>query len=406
MHFFTPESTTVAASGTAMFLFGLLVLSVKYRKMATRYPYAFYVSPSRGAIRPAPRNQSAQGFSGSLTASRNSSFFFSASPESAPRDPATNQAPEIPANQLATPVDFSAPRVSGEMKIDSTPFPFEEVQPGKLAEIPVQAAAGATPLLQEPFQKPFQKHGNEHLSRNTWKIKNVKNVEDRAAKANSIAPNPGAANGDSSKTREVIVSSRKESAATASPVLPATNGTPATADILGFHGLKQQPFDVTPDPSYLYFTPSHREALTSLTQGIEHFRGFMMLVAEPGMGKTTLLNKLMEELSNSARVVFLFQTQCSSSELLSYILNELEVDHTGMDVVAMHRALNQALLEEMLRGQRFVLIVDEAQNDALEADSNRSGRAAAAGRFAHEGQPRATSPARRRACQLEAAQRQ
>jgi type II secretory pathway predicted ATPase ExeA len=70
----------------------------------------------------------------------------------------------------------------------------------------------------------------------------------------------------------------------------------------------------------------------------------------------------MEDLSESARVVFLFQTQCSSRDLLSYILNELQVDHSGMDVVAMHRALNQALLEEMLRGRKFVLVVDEAQN--------------------------------------------
>jgi type II secretory pathway predicted ATPase ExeA len=88
----------------------------------------------------------------------------------------------------------------------------------------------------------------------------------------------------------------------------------------------------------------------------------MVLVAEPGMGKTTLLHKMMEDLTESARVVFLFQTQCSSRELLCYILNELEVDHAGMDLVTMHRALNQALLEEMLRGRRFVLIVDEAQN--------------------------------------------
>jgi len=138
--------------------------------------------------------------------------------------------------------------------------------------------------------------------------------------------------------------------------------TPAPANLLTFHDLKQQPFDVTPDPTYLYFSPSHREALTSLSEGIEHLRGFLTLVAEPGMGKTTLLNKLVEELNDTARVVFLFQTQCSSAELLSFILNELEVDHTGMDVVAMHRALNQALLEEMLRGRRFVLIVDEAQN--------------------------------------------
>ena len=136
----------------------------------------------------------------------------------------------------------------------------------------------------------------------------------------------------------------------------------AAPNLLKFFGLQQQPFDVTPDPAFLYYSPSHREALASLSQGIEHFRGFMMLVAPPGMGKTMLLNKLLEELGDKARVVFLFQTQCDSSELLTFILNELEVDHTGMDVVTMHRVLNQVLLEEMLRGQRFVLIVDEAQN--------------------------------------------
>lgn len=147
----------------------------------------------------------------------------------------------------------------------------------------------------------------------------------------------------------------------AQPVRATSEKQPAK-DVLSFFGLPQQPFDVTPDPAYLYFSPSHREALASLKEGIEHFRGFMVLAAEPGMGKTTLLNKLMDELSNSAQVVFLFQTQCSPRELLCFILNELEVDHSGMDTVAMHRALNQALLEEMLRGRRFVLIVDEAQN--------------------------------------------
>jgi len=146
------------------------------------------------------------------------------------------------------------------------------------------------------------------------------------------------------------------------PPVAAVETRSADPNMLSFHGLKQQPFDVTPDPSYLYFSPSHREALESIAEGIENFRGFMTLVAEPGMGKTTLLNKLMENLSDTARVVFLFQTQCNSSELLAFILNELEVDHTGMDVVAMHRALNQVLLEEMLRGRRFVLIVDEGQN--------------------------------------------
>jgi type II secretory pathway predicted ATPase ExeA len=133
-------------------------------------------------------------------------------------------------------------------------------------------------------------------------------------------------------------------------------------NLLAFYGLAQQPFELTPDPAYLYRSRVHREALTALSQGIENLRGFAALVAEPGMGKTTLLNKLMEELRDSARVVFLFQTQCNSSELLRYLLTELGIEPGGMDIVAMHKALSQVLIEEMLQGRRFVLIVDEAQN--------------------------------------------
>jgi general secretion pathway protein A len=133
-------------------------------------------------------------------------------------------------------------------------------------------------------------------------------------------------------------------------------------NLLAFYGLTQQPFDLTPDPAYLYRSRVHREALTALSQGIENLRGFAALVAEPGMGKTTLLNKLMEELRDSARIVFLFQTQCNSSELLRYLLTELGIEHGGMDIVTMHKALSQFLNEEMLQGRRVVLIVDEAQN--------------------------------------------
>ena len=142
----------------------------------------------------------------------------------------------------------------------------------------------------------------------------------------------------------------------------AETGERPAPDLLAFYGLRQQPFDVTPDPAYLYFSPVHREAMSAVSLGVENLRGFVALIAEPGMGKTTLLNKLMEELRDSARVVFLFQTQCNSDELLRYLLAELEVEYEGMDVVEMHRALSQALFEEMLQGRRFVLIVDEAQN--------------------------------------------
>jgi general secretion pathway protein A len=137
---------------------------------------------------------------------------------------------------------------------------------------------------------------------------------------------------------------------------------PGAPNLLAFYGLTQQPFDLTPDPAYLYRSRVHREALTALSQGIENLRGFAALVAEPGMGKTTLLNKLMEDLRDSSRVVFLFQTQCNSSELLRYLLTELGIEHGGMDIVAMHKALSQVLIQEMLQGRRVVLIVDEAQN--------------------------------------------
>jgi type II secretory pathway predicted ATPase ExeA len=131
---------------------------------------------------------------------------------------------------------------------------------------------------------------------------------------------------------------------------------------LDFYGLLEQPFGVTPDPTYLYPTRSHQEAFASISCGIKADRGFMVLVAEPGMGKTTLLYQLLHELRDSARTVFLFQTQCDSREFFRYVLDELGIDTREMGLVAMHTKLNAMLFDEMLAGRRFVLIVDEAQN--------------------------------------------
>jgi N-acetylmuramoyl-L-alanine amidase/type II secretory pathway predicted ATPase ExeA len=132
--------------------------------------------------------------------------------------------------------------------------------------------------------------------------------------------------------------------------------------ILEFFHLREQPFGVTPDPAYLYPSRTHCEALDSLTEGILDGRGFLALIAEPGMGKTTLLNQLLEGLRDTARAAYLFQTQCDSREFFEYLLSELGVDTTGMGLVALHNKLNEMLFAEMLAGRRFVLIVDEAQN--------------------------------------------
>jgi N-acetylmuramoyl-L-alanine amidase/type II secretory pathway predicted ATPase ExeA len=131
---------------------------------------------------------------------------------------------------------------------------------------------------------------------------------------------------------------------------------------LDFYQLREQPFGVTPDPAYLYPSRTHCEALDSLTEAIQGDHGFLALVAEPGLGKTTLLYQVLEGLRDTARAAFLFQTQCNSREFFEYLLTDLGVDTTGMGLVAMHSKLNEMLFAEMLAGRRFVLIVDEAQN--------------------------------------------
>ncbi len=131
---------------------------------------------------------------------------------------------------------------------------------------------------------------------------------------------------------------------------------------LDFYKLREQPFGVTPDPRYLYLSSTHKEALASLYYGIEAGRGFLALIAKPGMGKTTLLFQLLERLEGSARTIFLFQTQCDLREFFRYLLTDLGVDTSGLDLVQMHEKLNEILIREARAKRRFVLVVDEAQN--------------------------------------------
>jgi type II secretory pathway predicted ATPase ExeA len=129
-----------------------------------------------------------------------------------------------------------------------------------------------------------------------------------------------------------------------------------------FWGLREQPFGVTPDPRYLYFGPKHRETLASLFCGIEANRGFLALIAQPGMGKTTLLFHLLEKFRHSACTAFLFQTQCSSRELLRFLLAEFGIESKENDLVGMHEQFNRYLLEQSVAGNRVIVVIDEAHN--------------------------------------------
>ncbi len=131
---------------------------------------------------------------------------------------------------------------------------------------------------------------------------------------------------------------------------------------LDFYNLREQPFGVSPNPAFLYLSHTHREALASLYYGIENERGFLALIARPGMGKTTILFQLLERLRNPCRMVFLFQTQCNSREFFRYLLSDLGHPAPDNDLVRMHLELNQILVREAKANRRFVLVVDEAQN--------------------------------------------
>jgi general secretion pathway protein A len=131
---------------------------------------------------------------------------------------------------------------------------------------------------------------------------------------------------------------------------------------LKYFGLREQPFGVTPDPRFLYLSAPHREALASLFYGIEAGRGFLALIAQPGMGKTTLLFHLLEKFRSSARTAFLFQTQCNSREFMRFLLAELGYEGDTQDFVRMHEEFNKRLLQEARAGNRFIVVIDEAQN--------------------------------------------
>jgi general secretion pathway protein A len=131
---------------------------------------------------------------------------------------------------------------------------------------------------------------------------------------------------------------------------------------LNFFGLKEQPFGVTPDPRFLYLSEAHKEALASLYYGIEANRGFIGLIAQPGMGKTTMLFQLLETFRTSARIAFLFQTHCNSREFMRLLLAELGCEEDTQDLVRMHEQFNTRLLKIAEEGNRLIVVVDEAQN--------------------------------------------
>jgi general secretion pathway protein A len=132
--------------------------------------------------------------------------------------------------------------------------------------------------------------------------------------------------------------------------------------ITDFYGLEGEPFGATPDSRYLFESGTHREALASLLYGVEAGRGFMALIAKPGMGKTTLLFRALSQLREQGRTVFLFQTMLTPLDLLRTLLADLGVQDLQGGVFELQAKLNEILVEYSSRSERLVIVIDETQN--------------------------------------------
>jgi type II secretory pathway predicted ATPase ExeA len=130
-------------------------------------------------------------------------------------------------------------------------------------------------------------------------------------------------------------------------------------------GLKQEPFNITADPAFLYLSRSHREALAQLSYGIKARKGFVVLTGEVGTGKTTLINGLLDELDSDTRTALIFSHIANPFDLLRYTCNEFGLKsphHSRDDFYEYLALLNDYLFESYRSGKNCALIIDEAQN--------------------------------------------
>lgn len=130
-----------------------------------------------------------------------------------------------------------------------------------------------------------------------------------------------------------------------------------------FYGLKENPFNVNPDPRFLFLTKEIEEALTGLMYGIQTRKGFITLTGEVGTGKTTLINRLLDWLHHrKTRTAFLFNSRMNSSQLFDFILAEFDIPCESKSKSQQLMKLNHWLLDRYRMGEAVVLIIDEAQN--------------------------------------------
>ncbi len=129
-----------------------------------------------------------------------------------------------------------------------------------------------------------------------------------------------------------------------------------------FYGLREKPFNLTPDPDYFYMSPGHENVFTHLEYAIQESKGFVVVTGEVGSGKTTLINYLLRKIPQSIHVGIINNTLVQFQELLRMICLEFDLEIANAEKSVLLTRLYSYLLDKYSKRERVILIIDEAQN--------------------------------------------
>jgi general secretion pathway protein A len=129
-----------------------------------------------------------------------------------------------------------------------------------------------------------------------------------------------------------------------------------------FYGLNRAPFEMTPDPAFLYLGETHQEGLATLVYGVRARKGFVLLTGEVGTGKTTLLHSLLAKLDPSTASAFIFNPRLDVEDFLHLLFDEFGIEAQCRTKAEYLLALNNFLIERLQKNETALLIIDEAQN--------------------------------------------
>ena len=133
-----------------------------------------------------------------------------------------------------------------------------------------------------------------------------------------------------------------------------------------FYGMVRAPFEMTPDPSFLYLSDVHREGLAMLHYALEARKGFVALTGEVGTGKTTLIHALLSQLKSTMPSAFIFNPRLDPLDFLRMLFDEFRIEHECRTKAEFLMTLNHFLIDCLSRDQVALLIIDEAQNLSAE----------------------------------------